>query len=193
MENSGGQYTGIALSQNTRAEMDDVTALLHLKPSLKQQHGVQQLSQFSYRNKCTFREAGKLAIHTASAAKHWSIWLTAPEQQFYSKSATKLVLGDMQRHQKTEFSKSAKVHPAWVTSQGTNQCNRLQNISQQKTTASERRVKSESKQLFNYLYVCLTATSPFLWHSFLYGLTTRLTCCITAVHTVWQTRALAHF
>lgn len=112
MENSGGQYMGVALSQNTKAKLDDVTALLDLKPPLKQQHGAQQLSQFSYRNKCTIREAGKLAIHTASAAKHLSIWLTAPEQQFYSKSATKLVLVDMQRHQKIEFSRSAKVHPA---------------------------------------------------------------------------------
>lgn len=184
-----------ALSQDTKAEMDDVTALLDLQPPIKQQHGAQQLSQFSYRNKCTIREARKLAIGTVLAAKHLSIQLIAPEQQFHGKSATKLVLVDTQRHQKTEFSRSAKIHPAKhrTTSQGTNQCNRLQNISQWKTTASEWRVKSESKQLFNYLYVCFIAASPFLWHSFMYGSTTRLTCCITAIHSAWQTRALAHF
>lgn len=86
---------GIALSQNTKAEMDDDTALLDPKPPIKQQHRVQQLSQLSYRNKCTIREAGKLAISTASAAKRLSIHLTAPEQQFYGRSATKLVLVDI--------------------------------------------------------------------------------------------------
>lgn len=195
MENSGGQYMGIALSQNTKAEMDDDTALLDPKPPIKQQHGVQQLSQLSYRNKCTIREAGKLAISTASAAKRLSIRLTAPKQQFYGRSATKLVLVDMQRHQKTKFSRSAKVHPAKhrVTSQDTKPVQQITEHKPARTTASERRVKSESKQLFNYLYVCLIATSPFLWHSFTYGSTTRLTCCLTARHSEWQTRALAHF
>lgn len=99
----------------------------------------------------------------ASAAKHLSMQLIAPEQQFYGKTATKLVFVGRKKHQKTELSRSAKMYLAKhrILSQGTNQCNRLQNISQQKTTASGRRVKPESKQLFNYLYMWSIATLLF--------------------------------
>lgn len=69
----------------------------------------------------------------------------------------------IKKHPKTESSRSAKMYLAKhrILSQGTNQCNRLQNISQKKTTASGRRVKPESKQLFNYLYMWSIATLPF--------------------------------
>lgn len=89
--------------------------------------------------------------------------LTAPEQQFHGKTATKILFVEIKKHQKTECSRSAKMYLAKhrTLSQGTKQCNRLWNRSQQKTTASGRRVKPESKQLFSYLYMWSIATLPF--------------------------------
>lgn len=59
----------------------------------------------------------------ASATKHLSVQLLAPEQRFCGKSATNLVFVGIKKHQKTELSRSAKMYLAKhrIFSQGTNQ------------------------------------------------------------------------
>lgn len=114
----------------------------------------------------------------ATAAIHLSVQLMAPEQPFHATTATKSVFAGSTRDRTEQISQDESAKHRTLT-QGTHQ--QITEHKPAKTTVPERRVKLEISNCSITLHVLYY---PALWHSFVCGLTTTLTGCITATHSV---------